>query len=161
MKSREITAVALKVVAIYFLFQAVIAIPAMLVVIYRNLEKLDITIFVTAAGIAAAFGLAVGMWNLSKKLIIEQNTTPTDNLVFNMTPIKLEKIILRCMGLYLIITNLRQTIYDAIIIFQYSFSDITPAMYVNVFVDLLILFISLTLMASPLKWLMVIRRIRN
>lgn len=161
MKSREVTAVAIRVVIVYLILKLIITIPTAFAALNHTKIFIPLAIVITLASVALAGTLISLWWGLSKQLIDEQNSTPSDDMVFNMTPQKLEKIILRCMGVYLIITNLRPLANDILTVHQTGYEGITTQGSINIIIDIVIMLVGLFLMIRPRKWLMIIRRIRN
>jgi len=163
MKSREITAVAIRIILIYLFFQLIVGIPAMMLIGFNNRitqTHPTFAVVVGVVGVIIACGLMLMLWKLSQKLILRQNVADSDQVAFKLTPVKLEKIILRCLGLYIFVTNLKPTVYDAIYICRYRFQTDLTTTYINIVFDFLLLCFGLFLIARPAQWLLAIRKVR-
>jgi len=162
MKSKEITAVAVRLVIIWLFFSAIISFPIWIAMSLRLIENKIIAIIVAAFCTAIACTLSIILWKMSNKLIRESNESGEDDIDLKLTPTSLEKLLLRCMGLYFLLVNLKPVVIGTIQIYKYKSPnyDLTYV-YIDFFEALAFLFIGLFLIAKPQKWFLAIRKIRR
>lgn len=114
MTSRQITAVALKIAAIYLLF-VVAVIPQWWLVLARFAiqegvppwKSFAITAFAFMAWVILSWGIAFLFWRLANHLIRFVERPPIDDTHVNITPRRLEEMLFRLLGVYLVIIQLK------------------------------------------------------
>lgn len=161
MKSREITAVAIRIVIIYLLWCTIASFPIWLAAAFRFIEWKAIAFTVTGICLAIAIGLIVILWRLSKKLISESSNSSENDMDLKLTPVSLEKIILRCIGLFLMVTNLGTVVSSTIEICKYRQGYDMTFVYIKLIESLALLSFGSFLIAKPRHWLYAIRKIRR
>ena len=121
MTSRQITAVALKCLAIYLLFNALLAYPAW---IYAVRKGADAGIFPLATPVlttlivifcsAVTVGFALLAWSMANRLTSLVAEAPVDNIHLNVTPRHLEEILFRVLGVYFAVTYVKPFVGELI-----------------------------------------------
>jgi hypothetical protein len=121
MTSKQLTAVALKCLAIYLLFTAVVAFPMWIYFVRRaagtGLSPLASAGVTTAAVVVCSLltaGAAFLAWRLANRLADLVSAPPTDDIHVNITPRRLEEILFRVLGVYLAVTHLKPFVNEII-----------------------------------------------
>ena len=113
MTSKQITAVALKCLAIYLLFTAVVTLPMWIVFAKQiadigdhSLQSMAMVavIVIITSGIAIFFAYLA--WRLANRIVQQVSAPPVDNIHVNITPRRLEEILFRVLGVYLAVTRI-------------------------------------------------------
>ncbi len=121
MTSREVTGVALKCLAIYLLFIGIIAIPGGVITYNRFIQTARGTVsglnwaVLVALGscvVIAIFGLLA--WRVGTSLLRTVRDTPTDELRCEISPLDLEGMLFRVLGIYFIVSSLKPFLYNLI-----------------------------------------------
>jgi len=112
MTSKELTGVALKCLAVYLLFSAILVIPMGIMSIDRFASYQDVDRF--GWSVLAALVMCVVMvvcvilvWRVAKSLVRTCETTPTDELHCDISPSSLEAMLFRVLGVYFIVSNMK------------------------------------------------------
>jgi hypothetical protein len=114
MTSKQITAVAIKYVAIYLLFQAVLAAPMWIFFAQQSADPerpwtlglVGETTLIVIVTNAILIGFALLAWTLSNRLVLHVTTPPVDDIHVRITPRGLQEILFRVLGVYLAVTYL-------------------------------------------------------
>ena len=122
MTSKQITAVALKCLAIYLLFTVVVTFPMWIyyvraVASTEGLSPLALAGLTTATvivGSAIAVVFAFLAWRLANRLALLVATPPVDDIHVSITPRRLEEILFRVLGVYLAVTYLKTVVVEVI-----------------------------------------------
>ncbi len=161
MTSREITSVALKCLAIYLLFNAILAFPILLAVSSR-IDSLGwrIPAVLACSVIVAAAGYF--SWRIANSLVRTSQNTPTDKINFNLTPMKLEAILFRVLGVYFVVINLKPFVRS---IATFSLSQSKNRGLISTNFDLLaylgVIILGLYLVAKPKEWVQLLKKLRR
>lgn len=113
MTSKQLTGVALKCIAVYLLFTAVVAFPMWIYFVQRAVGTVPplaspvmTTILVIVCSLITV-GFALLAWRLANGLAAVVSAPPTEDIHVNITPRRLEEILFRVLGVYLAITHLK------------------------------------------------------
>ena len=122
MTSKQITAVALKCLAIYLLFQAVVAFPMWILFARQVTDGEGVsplaTVVATAVIVIIVSAIAIGFaflaWRLANRLTLQVTTPPVDDIHVNITPRRLEEILFRVLGVFLAVTHLQPLVGNVV-----------------------------------------------
>jgi|AntAceMinimDraft_9_1070365.scaffolds.fasta_scaffold13242_2 hypothetical protein len=161
MTSREITSVALKCLAIYLLFTAIVAFPVLLPAVGR-IDTLGwrIPAVLGSSLIIAAAGYFT--WRIANSLIRTCRDTPTDQLHITFTPTQLEAILFRVLGVYFVVGYFRPFVKN-IIAFRldqsqgYGFSSTI----LDILIYLGVIILGMFLIAKPKAWVQLLKKLRR
>ncbi len=160
MTSREITSVALKCLAIYILFNAIVISPIILATSshlgplgWRIPVVLGISLIVAVAGYFT--------WRLANSLIGTFKDTPTDQLNIFVTPIQLEAILFRVLGVFFVVTSLQPFVRNLILLRLDQTKgyelDLVPFHLLAYFG---VIILGMFLIAKPKAWVQLLKKIR-
>jgi len=160
MTSREITSVALKCLAIYLLFNAILVFPVMLTTSsYLGSLGWRITVVLSTSLIVIVAGYFI--WRLANSLIGTFKDTPTDQLNISVTPIKLEAILFRVLGVYFVVTSLQPLVRNLILLRLDQTKgyelDLVPFHLLAYFG---VIILGMFLIAKPKAWVQLLKKIR-
>jgi len=166
MNTKHTTAIAIKLIAIYFLSQVVFAYPSIFSIVYSSLGN-------KYEGAAFAFALAFisvvtavlvyitfkSLWKLADSAL--GNSSSLEGSSNEIDPIRIEKALFTVLGVYFIVTSFIDLTSFGTYLWQISYSDkgIPYYSYVELFGYFFQLLIGLSLIKRLDRWIAVIRAI--
>ncbi len=160
MTSREITSVVIRSAVIYILIQVILGVPVAFFYWHEFIKSPQVAVFLFSLVLISTVIMCIGLWRFSKKLI-EKNIADSEDRMINISTVRLEKVILRCLGLFFFATNLHDLVYDVCMLFmppnQYNNVDVK----LMVVVDVAVICFSCFLIVSPGKWVGVIHKLKK
>ncbi len=155
---REITSVTAKLVAAYLIFSIILSIPILVAFSYRQIDNLPVVF--ALAGIGVVLGLLTirALRQFANRLLPCEG----ERIDLHVYAFQIERMLLRCLGIYFAVSTIRNIIRSAIIIghWQYKESDLTLT-YVDLFTGVAVFLIALSLVAKPAKWMSAMRKLRR
>lgn len=156
--SREITSVAAKIIAAYLIFSIVFSIPIWVAFAYRQIDNVPVVLALAAiSAVLALLAIRVIRQFANRLLPIEG-----ERLDLRVSAFQIERVLLRCLGLYFAIGTVRDIVSNVITIghWQNRESDLTLT-YVNLCTGVAVFLIALSLIAKPAKWMHAMRKLRR
>ena len=168
MTNKEITALALKVFAIYVLVQTLLAVPVIVQAISSNFyDKEGVTAYaaigVGIVAITILFGVAIAIWKLSNGIIIKTTSSPLNKAV---TPNTTEEFILSALGIYLAFKGLLSVFYMSVSAYtqlygQQTSQEVSPQTAALLISNVIQVIVGLTLILRARGWVMLLRKFRG
>lgn len=156
--SREITSVAAKLISAYLLFHIVLSIPIWVAVADRQ--------FGSAPVVWALGGISVILGLLAIRVVrrFANRLLPVDGerLDLHASAFQIERLLLRCLGLYFAVGTVRDIVRHAITLshWRYKATDLTLT-YVDFFTGIAVFLVALSLIARPVQWMRAMQKLRR
>ncbi len=117
MKTREVTSLALKIFALYLLVEALTSVPSMwgvyLAIETKSVEATnDWLLYVGAAAMVVILVLAIFIWKLANRSLIESLKNESKSKALDIVPTEFEQIVYTVLGMYWIITSLSSLFFS-------------------------------------------------
>lgn len=158
MTNREITAVAAKLIVAYLLFMVVLSFPIWVTHAYNMIDNKPLVLLVSGIGVVLGIIGVHYMRNFAHSL----RADGADRAEVSVTGIQIEKILLRCLGLYFSIHASRDAVQSLISIGHYSNQGRDLFLtHVNLWTSVAVLLIGLSLIAKPMQWIWALRKLRR
>jgi len=125
MTTRQITAVAFRVIAIYIFYTAVVCFPFYLRFSWQYLSNKAMGTLGIAVAVCAGAAAAWFTWRFATSLAKDMRDTEHESIATQFTKEQLEQVLLRILGLYVFATHLRPAVDNFL---RLSFTDPTGGM---------------------------------
>ena len=157
MTSRQLTAVAFKVIAIYICFTAFVYIPLYLKTHWQYMG--DKIWFVITLSVFISIGVIFAWltFKFAKSLASDICNSGQESIVTQIDKAQLEQVVFRGLGLYVFATHLRPVV-DKVVYIQYKVFDemVTPpdlySQRVSLIVELIVMGFAISFILKPRFW---------
>lgn len=167
MTNKEITALALKVFAIYVLVQTLLAVPMFVRAITSNFYNKEGLTTYTSLGIgilaiAILLGVGISIWKLSNRVISKTVSSSQIQTGPNTT----EEFILSALGLYLAFKGLLSVLYMSVSAYtqlygQHTPQEVSPETVAYLVGNFIQVFVGLSLILRARGWVVLLRKFRE
>lgn len=170
MKTREVTSLALKLFSLYLLLEIFFGIPVlfgMYVMAELKPEEAE-GLWLIGIGVAVilfAFVLAMAIWKLANRSLIESLKKESDSKVLKIVPNEIELIAFTIVGLYLVVTSLS----SLLISLGSAYTQVNETLSFGIETESIVIIITgtvqlllgVSLVVYPRKWSLLFARVRK